>query len=354
MGSNLYIGKNLGVDVCDILNITVNLVLKITKCVLLTQCRIETTKFAPRERGGISNVNPELFAVVPSVIFPVCNQTRSTRKMNEEIHALLARDPDNARPEDFALLDSIRRAMREGKLRAAECIDGKWIANTEVKRVILWAFRSGQLRDVHIDDVFSFTDKHTLPVQTFMAAGRRRIVPGGTTVRDASYLAPGVIIMPPAYVNIGAYVDEDTMIDSHALVGSCAQIGKRVHLSAGAQIGGVLEPVGAVPVVIEDDVMVGGNSGIYEGCIVRRRTVIGTGVILNASTPVYDLVNQRTLRASSSAPLEIPEGAVVVAGSRPARGDFARTEGIHIYTPVIIKYRDEKTDAATALEESLR
>lgn len=274
--------------------------------------------------------------------------------MHDELSALLSRDPADAQREEFTLLDTIWRAMREGHLRAAECVDGKWVANTQVKRVILWAFRAGELRDVHVDGVFSFTDKHTLPVQRFTATSNRRIVPGGSTVRDASYLAPGVIVMPPAYVNIGAYIDEGTMIDSHALVGSCAQIGKHVHLSAGAQIGGVLEPVGAVPVIIEDDVMVGGNTGIYEGCIIRRRTVIGTGVILNASTPVYDLVNQRTLRATPTNPLEIPEGAVVVAGSRPARGDFAVAEGIHIYTPVIIKYRDEKTDAATALEESLR
>lgn len=274
--------------------------------------------------------------------------------MNDILTTLLAIDPSAADARAFELLGQIREALREGRLRAANRIDGKWVADTNVKRVILWAFRAGILSDFDSGASFSFTDKHTLPVQEFAAASGRRIVPGGSTVRDGAYVAPGVIVMPPAYINIGAYVDADTLVDSHALVGSCAQIGKRVHLSAGVQVGGVLEPVGAVPVVIEDDVMVGGNSGIYEGTIVRRRAVIGTGVILNASTPVYDLVHGRILRKSADAPLEIPENAVVVAGSRPARGDFAAAEGLHIYTPLIIKYRDEKTDAATALEESLR
>jgi 2,3,4,5-tetrahydropyridine-2-carboxylate N-succinyltransferase len=274
--------------------------------------------------------------------------------MLDILNTLLARNPADAGPTDFAMLETVWEALREGRLRSASCVDGRWVANTEVKRVILWAFRAGALTDFGGDQVFSFTDKHTLPVQRFTAASGRRIVPGGSTVRDGAYVAPGVIVMPPAYINVGAYVDENTLVDSHALVGSCAQIGKRVHLSAGVQIGGVLEPVGAVPVIVEDDVMVGGNSGIYEGTIVRRRAVIGTGVILNASTPVHDLVNGRVLRRTPDAPLEIPENAVVVAGSRPARGAYAIAEGIHIYTPVIIKYRDERTDAATALEESLR
>lgn len=274
--------------------------------------------------------------------------------MKDILTTILASEPSTADAHVFDLLGKVWEALREGRLRAANSIDGRWVADTDVKRVILWAFRAGVLRDVDGGASFSFTDKHTLPVQEFTAAGGRRIVPGGSTVRDGAYVAPGVIVMPPAYINIGAYVDTDTLVDSHALVGSCAQIGKRVHLSAGVQIGGVLEPVGAVPVVIEDDVMVGGNSGIYEGTIVRRRAVIGTGVILNASTPVYDIVFGRVLRKSADAPLEIPENAVVVAGSRPARGEFAAAEGLHIYTPLIIKYRDEKTDAATALEESLR
>lgn len=274
--------------------------------------------------------------------------------MNDLLSTILSHNPAEATAADFAMLTDIWKELREGRLRAANCVDGIWTANLEVKRVILWAFKAGVLSDIGGDGVFSFTDKHTLPVQHFSAASERRIVPGGSTVRDAAYVAPGVIVMPPAYINIGAYVDEHSLVDSHALVGSCAQIGKRVHLSAAVQIGGVLEPIGAVPVIIEDDVMVGGNSGIYEGTIVRRRAVIGTGVILNASTPVYDLVQGRILRKTADAPLEIPENAVVVAGSRPARGEYAAAEGIHIYTPVIVKYRDEKTDAGTALEESLR
>ncbi|MBN1447644.1 MAG: 2,3,4,5-tetrahydropyridine-2,6-dicarboxylate N-succinyltransferase [Bacteroidetes bacterium] len=275
--------------------------------------------------------------------------------MHDVISTLLAADPASPTPDDFRRLSLLFGELRRGALRAAACLDGTWQANIEVKQIILWAFKAGVLQDIGAHgEVFAFTDKHTLPVQHFSAESGRRIVPGGTTVRDGSFVAPGVIVMPPAYINIGAYVDEQTLVDSHALVGSCAQIGKRVHLSAGVQIGGVLEPVGAVPVIIEDDVMVGGNSGIYEGTIVRQRAVIGTGVILNASTPVYDCVYGRILRRSGDAPLEIPANAVVVAGSRPARGDFAGEHGLQMYTPLIIKYRDDKTDAATALEESLR
>ena len=201
---------------------------------------------------------------------------------------------------------------------------------------------------------FAFIDKDTYPLKKITLANNVRIVPGGSAVRDGSYLAPSVVMMPPAYVNVGAYVDEGTMIDSHALVGSCAQVGKKVHLSAGVQVGGVLEPVGAMPVIIEDEVMVGGNCGIYEGTIVRARAVIGTGVILNGSTPVYDLARNAIYRKSAGAPLVIPAGAVVVAGSRRIKGDFAAEHGLSIYTPVIIKYRDERTDSATALEEALR
>ncbi|MDT8323020.1 MAG: 2,3,4,5-tetrahydropyridine-2,6-dicarboxylate N-succinyltransferase [Bacteroidota bacterium] len=281
-------------------------------------------------------------------------RTNGSIPMKEIITRLLQSDPVHATAEDFELLHDVWRALREGVIRAAHKVDGDWIADIEVKQVILWAFRSGVLEDVPGDATFHFTDKHTLPVQRFGAASGRRIVPGGTTVRDGAYVASGVIVMPPAYINVGAYVDEQTLVDSHALVGSCAQIGKRVHLSAGVQIGGVLEPIGAVPVVVEDDVMVGGNSGIYEGTVVRRRAVIGTGVILNASTPVYDCVHGRILRREAGRPLEIPENAVVVAGSRPARGAFATAEKLQMYTPLIIKYRDERTDAATALEESLR
>ncbi|MBI5647150.1 MAG: 2,3,4,5-tetrahydropyridine-2,6-dicarboxylate N-succinyltransferase [Ignavibacteriae bacterium] len=275
--------------------------------------------------------------------------------MHSHIARILAIDPGAATDADRALLAPVWEQLRAGRLRAAEKRDGVWSVNTEVKQVILWAFRAGILENTGVSDpVFAFTDKNTIPVQTFDAASGRRIVPGGSSIRDASYIAPGVIVMPPSYINIGAFVDEGTLVDSHALVGSCAQIGKRVHLSAAVQIGGVLEPANAVPVVVEDDVMVGGNSGIYEGTIVRRGVVIGTGVILTGSTPVYDLVREVVYRKTAEHPLEIPENAVVVQGSRPARGRFAETHAIHIYTPVIIKYRDEKTDAATALEEALR
>ena len=268
---------------------------------------------------------------------------------------ILSIDPKSATPSDRLLLEPVWKQLRDGTLRAANKLDGHWEVNTEVKRVILWAFRAGILEDIGTNDgVFAFTDKNTIPVQTFDALSGRRIVPGGTSVRDASHIAARVIIMPPSYVNIGAYVDEDTLVDSHVLVGSCAQIGKRVHLSAAVQIGGVLEPANAVPVVVEDDVMVGGNSGIYEGTIVRRGAVIGTGVILTGSTPVYDITREVIYRKTTEHPLEIPENAVVVQGSRPARNRFAESHGLHIYTPVIVKYRDDKTDAATALEDALR
>jgi len=193
-----------------------------------------------------------------------------------------------------------------------------------------------------------------LPVRRFYMTNKVRLVPGGSCVRDGAYLGEGVVVMPPAYINIGAYVGADTMVDSHALVGSCAQIGERVHLSAAAQIGGVLEPVGGLPCIVEDDALIGGNCGIYEGTIVRRRAVIGSGVILNGSTPVYDLVNDTVYRRTGAVPLDIPEGAVVVPGSRRLGGDFANEHGLQIATPLIVKYRDDKTDAVTALEDALR
>lgn len=240
---------------------------------------------------------------------------------------------------------AVRAAIRDG--------DGVWKAQAWVKEGILAAFRFGVVTEFASGSL-SFVDKDTLPVRRFKAQDGIRIVPGGTAIRRGAYLAKGVVIMPPAYVNIGAFVDEDTMIDSHALVGSCAQIGKRVHLSAAAQIGGVLEPVGSVPVVIEDDVVVGGNCGIYEGTIVRGRAVIGAGVVLTGSTPVYDVARGQIYRRTAERPLEIPFGAVVVPGARPLRGAFAEQHSLQIATPVIVKYRDDKTDSATALEEALR
>ena len=247
--------------------------------------------------------------------------------------------------------------LNAGELRAAQPSpksSNGWVVNDWVKKGILLGFRLGELFDVSINDNFHFFDKHTYPLKRLSLDHQVRVVPGGSSIRDGSYIAKNVVVMPPAYINVGAYVDEGTMVDSHALVGSCAQIGKRVHLSAATQIGGVLEPVGAMPVIIEDDVMVGGNCGIYEGTIVKRRSVIGSGVVLTGSTPVYDLVNGQIYRRTKEQPLVIPDGAVVIQGSRHIDGAFAKQHHIAIYTPVIIKYRDEKTDAATALEESLR
>ena len=245
-------------------------------------------------------------------------------------------------------------ALNAGEIRSAEkASDGNWKVNTWVKQGILLLFKIGKMSDMSCGG-FSFYDKDTIPMRIFDQDAQVRIVPGGSSVRTGAYLAKGVICMPPMYVNIGAYVDEGTMIDSHALVGTCAQVGRNVHLSAASQIGGVLEPAGASPVIIEDNVMIGGNCGVYEGVIVREKVILGTGVILNASTRVYDIVNGRVLSATTTAPLEIPSGAVVVPGARKVSGSFAEANGLSIATPLIVKYRDDKTDARTALEEALR
>lgn len=237
--------------------------------------------------------------------------------------------------------------LESGKVRSANLVNGQWVANVEVKQSILAAFKAGELKEEN-----GFVDKHNLMPQKFTVARGVRVVPGGTSVRRGSYVAKGVIIMPPAYINVGAYVDEGTMVDSHALVGSCAQIGKRVHLSAGVQIGGVLEPVGLAPVVIEDDVFVGAGSVIVEGIVVRKRAVIAPGVILSKAVPVYDAVNGKVLARGS----EIPENAVVVPGTRPISKDlkWATEQGLNLSCAIIIKYRDEKSDASLALEEFLR
>ena len=245
-------------------------------------------------------------------------------------------------------------ALNAGEIRSAEkASDGNWKVNTWVKQGILLLFKIGKMSDMSCGG-FSFYDKDTIPMRIFDQDAQVRIVPGGSSVRTGAYLAKGVICMPPMYVNIGAYVDEGTMIDSHALVGTCAQVGRNVHLSAASQIGGVLEPAGASPVIIEDNVMIGGNCGVYEGVIIREKAILGTGVILNASTRVYDIVNGRVLSATTTAPLEIPSGAVVVPGARKVSGSFAEANGLSIATPLIVKYRDDKTDARTALEEALR
>lgn len=276
--------------------------------------------------------------------------------LHEQIEALAAREGQKYSDEDFALFNEFKSALNRGEIRAAERRpDGKWATNAWVKRGILLGFRMGTIVDMSPrDQSLQFLDKSTYPIREFSTEDRVRIVPGGSSIRDGAYIAPGVVCMPPMFVNAGAYVDEGTMIDSHALVGSCAQIGKRVHLSAAAQIGGVLEPAGAMPVIIEDDVVVGGNCGVYEGTIVRERAVLATGTIITGSTPVFDLVREEVYRRTSDAPLEIPAGAVVVPGARAVNTDKGREWNLSLYAPVIVKYRDEKTEAATQLEDLLR
>jgi 2,3,4,5-tetrahydropyridine-2-carboxylate N-succinyltransferase len=248
----------------------------------------------------------------------------------------------------------LKQLLNRGEIRSAERdIDGSWHANTWVKQGILLGFRVGTLADASTGG-FSFFDKDNLPMRQLSLHDNVRLVPGGSAIRDGAYVAPTVICMPPMYINIGSYVDEGSMVDSHALVGTCAQIGRHVHLSAAAQIGGVLEPVGASPVIIEDEVMVGGNCGVYEGTIVRRRAVLASGVTLTASSRVYDLVHARVITSHVGIPLEIPEGAVVVNGARTISGEFASEHGLALSTPIIVKYRDERTDARTALESALR
>jgi 2,3,4,5-tetrahydropyridine-2-carboxylate N-succinyltransferase len=274
--------------------------------------------------------------------------------LKSKIESLLEKSEFTA--ADRAVFEEFKAALRRGEIRSAEKgADDVWRANAWVKRGILLGFKMGGMIEMSKDsETFQFFDKETYPLRPMSLEDRVRIVPGGSTIRDGSYVAPGVVLMPPCYVNVGAYVDEGTMIDSHALVGSCAQIGKRVHLSAAAQIGGVLEPVGANPVVIEDDVLVGGNTGVYEGAIVRARAVLASGVILTRSTPVFDLVNETVIKSDGDRPLEIPTGAVVVQGSRQITSGFGKENGLSLYAPVIVKYRDEKTDASTKLEDYLR
>jgi 2,3,4,5-tetrahydropyridine-2,6-dicarboxylate N-succinyltransferase len=255
----------------------------------------------------------------------------------------------------LAAFQALKSGLNAGTVRAAERdSEGNWRANAWVKSGLLLGFRLGRIAPAAVGGPFPFYDKETYPLRPLDASDGVRLVPGGSAIRDGSYVAPGVVCMPPMYINTGAYVGEGTLIDSHALVGSCAQIGRRVHISAAAQIGGVLEPAGALPVVIEDEVLVGGNCGVYEGTIVRERAVLAPGTILSGGTVVVDLVHDRMYRREGSHPLEIPAGAVVVPGTRPVRSGPGAARGIGLYAPVIVKYRDEKTETAVQLEDLLR
>ena len=258
--------------------------------------------------------------------------------------------------ETAAVIEHLLESLEQGTVRSAICDEhGVWHAVPWVKRGILVAFRFGVLADLSGGEgPFSFVDKDTIPPRRFKVDQNVRIVPGGSTIRRGAFVAPGVVCMPPMFVNVGAYIGAGTMIDSHALVGSCAQIGERCHVSAAAQIGGVLEPVNASPVIIEDDVIVGGNTGVYEGTVVRSKAVLAAGVVLTRGTPVYDLVREQVYRATADSALEIPSGAVVVPGARVVKSGWAAEQGLSVQTPMIVKYRDEKTDLATALESWLR
>ena len=281
-------------------------------------------------------------------------------ELESEIERLAAAGADASRDEVRDTFATLRHALSRGDVRAADPDSGSpsgWRVNAWVKRGILLGFKFGATVELYLtanQDRWPFLDKDTLPLKRVTAQSGVRIVPGGSSVRDGAYLGKGVICMPPMYINIGAHVGDDTLIDSHALVGSCAQIGARVHVSAAAQIGGVLEPVGALPVIVEDDVLVGGNCGVYEGAVVKRRAVLASGTIITGSTPIYDVVHDRVIEAGPGEPLVVPEGAVVVPGSRPLDRGRAREWGLSVATPIIVKYRDDRTSARTALESWIR
>jgi 2,3,4,5-tetrahydropyridine-2-carboxylate N-succinyltransferase len=275
-----------------------------------------------------------------------------------QIEGLFDNPPAEYTDDHFRIFREFKDALNRGRVRAAEPDSNArsgWRTNAWVKKGILLGFRMGVIVDMSIDAARQpFIDKSTYPVRAFTPVDGVRIVPGGSSIRDGSYIGRGVVCMPPMFVNVGAYVGEGTMIDSHALVGSCAQIGRNCHLSAGVQIGGVLEPVGALPVIVEDEAMIGGNCGVYEGTIIKRRAVLGTGTLLNRSTPVYDLVKSLVYSADPDAPLIIPENAVVVPGSRPISKGPGKDWGLSLYTAIIVKYRDARTDARIELEDLLR
>lgn len=278
--------------------------------------------------------------------------------MQAEIEQLFDDKPESYSEHDFRLFADFKAALNEGAVRAAEpCAASStgWRVNAWVKKGILLGFRMGGIVDMSVDpERQPFFDKSTYPTKRFTVQSGVRIVPGGSSIRDGCYVGKGVTCMPPMFINAGAYVADGTMVDSHALVGSCAQVGRNCHISAASQIGGVLEPVGAMPVIVEDDVLVGGNCGIYEGTVVKQRAVLGTGTILNRSTPVYDLVNGRIYKATDEEPLMIPENAIVIAGSRAVTSGPGKNWGISVYTPIIVKYRDARTDTRIQLEDLLR
>lgn len=276
----------------------------------------------------------------------------SVEKLSNEIEELYESNIHSsaARKTFFRFL----AALDTGSIRSAEKIDGTWKVHSWVKKGILLGFRLGKIKKIPRSLPFTFFDRDTFPLKKVSLEDAVRIVPGGTSIRTGAYVAPSVIVIPPAYINVGAYIGKGTLVDSHVLVGSCAQIGERVHLSAAVQIGGVLEPIGTLPVIVEDDVLLGGNCGVFEGVIIKRRAVIGSGVVFTASTPVYDCVNETILSKNKNGLIEIPENAVVVSGTRAMSTSFGKKYGLGIYTPLIIKYRDKNTDAKTALEESIR
>lgn len=275
--------------------------------------------------------------------------------LQQRVETLFAQGADVDRKAARACVKDLRDALSAGTVRSAEphaASPSGWRVNTWVKRGILLAFRSGEV--VEFEGMGYFADKDTLPLKDFTENTGVRVVPGGSSVRDGVYVGRNVIFMPPMYVNIGAYIGDDSLVDSHALVGSCAQIGCRVHLSAAAQIGGVIEPVGALPVIVEDDVLVGGNCGVYEGAVIKRRAVLASGTIITRSTPIYDTVHGRIITAAPDEPLVVPEGAVVVPGTRPLTSGHGAEWGLSVAAPIIVKYRDERTDARTALEQWIR
>jgi 2,3,4,5-tetrahydropyridine-2,6-dicarboxylate N-succinyltransferase len=278
--------------------------------------------------------------------------------LQADIEALFDYKPETYTDEHFRLFDAFKEALNRGEVRAAEpdaTAASGWRVNAWVKKGVLLGFRMGALVDMSVDPVRQpFFDKATYPVKRLAVADAVRMVPGGSSIRDGCYVGRGVTCMPPMYINVGAYVGEGTLVDSHALVGSCAQVGRNCHISAAAQIGGVLEPVGALPVIVEDEVLVGGNCGIYEGTVVKRRAVLGTDTVLNRSTPLYDLVRGEVYTATDAEPLVIPEEAVVVAGARAIQHGRGKDWGISLYTPVIVKYRDARTDSKIQLEDLLR